>query len=51
MLAGAAIILASLFSVTPQTTTSVIVIGVFAMTIIPIFYSWWLSRRGAGLSE
>jgi hypothetical protein len=48
MLAGLAIIVASLAPVSPETTAIVVLVSVFAAALVPFAYSWWLWQKGQG---
>ena len=50
ILAGAAIILASLLPLTPETTAIVVLTTVAMAVIVPFAYSWWLWHRSRGHS-
>ena len=45
LLAGAAIVITSLFPVSPQTTGIVVLASVLVAAVIPIIYSWWFWRQ------
>ena len=42
MLAGAAVIVASLAPISPESTAIVVLVAVFAAALLPVAYSWWL---------
>lgn len=48
MLAGLAIIAASLAPISPETTAIVVLVAVFGAALVPFGYSWWLWQRGKG---
>ena len=51
MLAGLAIVIASLLAIPPQATAIVVLASVAVAAIFPIAYSWWLWRRLRHKSE
>ena len=49
--AGLVIVIASLAPIQPETTAIIVLAAVFAGSLIPVGYSWWLWQNGKGLTE
>ena len=51
MAAGLVIVIASIAPIQPETTAIIVLAAVFAGSLIPVGYSWWLWQNGKGLTE